>query len=104
MRNFLMAAALAAGAATLAPAMAEARIIENACIQSDRAQGNRGLCNCIQRAADATLTRTDQRRAARFFRDPDQAQVVRMSKTRADNDFWTRYRSFGDLAEQYCAR
>ncbi|MFA5538328.1 MAG: hypothetical protein WDA23_03895 [Gemmobacter sp.] len=104
MRTFLMAAALAAGAAAIVPGTVEARTIERACVQSDRAQGNRGLCNCIQRAADATLTRSDQRRAAGFFRNPHQAQEVRMSKTRADNDFWARYRNFGALAEQFCTR
>ena len=71
--------------------------------KSGRAAANRSLCRCIQGVADATLTRGDQRRAARFFRDPHQAQEVRMSKSAADNAFWARYRAFGDMAETYCA-
>jgi hypothetical protein len=52
------------------------------------------------RAADADPL--EQRRAARFFSNPDEAQSVRMSRTRADNEFWARYRSFGAAAERYC--
>jgi hypothetical protein len=89
---------------TVAPAPAAASAIESACNSSGRAAANRALCRCIQGVADATLTWGDQRRAARFFRDPDQAQQVRMSKSAADNAFWARYRAFGDMAEVYCAR
>jgi len=84
--------------------MANAGPIRNACEASPRARGDSGLCRCIQAAADATHSRSDQRRAARFFRDPDQSQQVRMSKAASDNAFWTRYRSFGDLAEARCVR
>ncbi len=55
-------------------------------------------------AADRTLSRAEQRRAARFFKDPDEAQQVRASKTDRDNEFWDRYRAFGEMAEAYCAR
>ncbi len=87
-----------------APTPVTAGPIESACNSSGRSAANRALCRCIQGAADATLTRSDQRRAARFFRDPDQAQQVRMSKSAADSAFWARYRAFGDMAEAYCAR
>ncbi len=88
---------------TAAPTPVLAGPIESACNSSGRAAANRSLCRCIQGVADATLTRGDQRRAARFFRDPHQAQEVRMSKSAADNAFWARYRAFGDMAETYCA-
>lgn len=87
---------------SLAPVAAFAGLIENACNRSDRPNANRQLCRCIEAAADRTLTRSEQRRAARFFRDPDEAQEVRMSTSEADNRFWARYRAFGDLAEQMC--
>ena len=51
-----------------------------------------------------TLSRSDQRRAAGFFRDAQQAQDVRMSKRDADNQFWDRYKTFAAAAEAYCAR
>lgn len=54
--------------------------------------------------ARQTLTRAEQRRAARFFRDPDEAQRVRMSRSAEDNRFWARYRAFGEAAEASCRR
>nr|WP_237684959.1 hypothetical protein [Szabonella alba] len=85
------------------PLAALAGPIQSACLKSDRQAASRSLCTCIQQAADMTLTGSDQRRAAKFFRDPDEAQDVRMSKSDNDNAFWARYRSFGDMAEAYCA-
>lgn len=100
MRKYLLAAGLVLAGAT----SAMAGPVENACNSSPRSKGDRALCACIQQAADRTLHRSEQRRAARFFKDPDQAQQVRMSKSDSDNEFWARYRAFGDMAEAYCAR
>lgn len=100
MNRFLIAAA----ALTLTAPFAVAGPIDNACARSDRGAGNRGLCGCIQQVADMTLSTGDQRRAAGFFRDPQQAQNVRMSKRDADNAFWARYKNFAAAAEAYCAR
>lgn len=97
--TFLAGAFLLAGAGA-----ALAGPIGNACMDSPRAKGDRALCNCIQEAADRTLRRSEQRRAAKFFKNPDEAQKVRMSKSNGDNEFWARYRSFGDMAEAFCAR
>ncbi|SIO54446.1 hypothetical protein SAMN05444722_3364 [Rhodovulum sp. ES.010] len=93
--------ALAAALAVLS-LPAQAGPIERACLSSDRPGTSRGLCGCIQNAADLTLTRGDQRQAARFFRDPHQAQVIRQSDRRRDADFWQRYKRFGDTAAAYC--
>lgn len=75
--------------------------IERACLKSDRG-GDRALCGCIQDAANLTLTPRDQRRAAGFFEDPHQAQVVRQSDRRSDEAFWKRYKNFGQTAEVFC--
>lgn len=83
--------------------MAEAGAVQNACLQSGRSAAGRALCTCIQHAADATLSRREQRMAARFFRDPQRAQDVRMSSRSSDNAFWARYRQFGDLAAARCS-
>ncbi|MCC6304976.1 MAG: hypothetical protein IT545_07245 [Rhodobacteraceae bacterium] len=99
-RPRLLAAALAAMAFHAPAAVADP--IESACVASGRAAASRTLCACIQAAADATLTGGDQRRAARFFRDPHAAQDVRMSTSNADNAFWDRYRAFGALAADRC--
>ena len=95
--------AFAAFALAVTATSAWAGPIESACNRSDRAQANPALCRCIDTVAQQTLTRSEQRRAARFFTDPDLAQEVRMSKRESDNVFWDRYRAFGATAEQYCA-
>lgn len=101
MKSTLFAAV--AGFMLVGPQGAFAGPIENACLRSDRAQATRAMCRCIDSVAQGTLTRSEQRRAASFFSDPDLAQSVRMSKTVRDNEFWDRYRAFGATAEQYCA-
>jgi hypothetical protein len=85
------------------PMTAMAGPIESACLKSDRKQANRAVCGCIQQVADMTLKGGDQRKAAKLIRNPDQAQTVRMSKSDRDNEFWARYKSFGEAAAAYCA-
>lgn len=77
--------------------------IERACLQSDRQAANPMTCNCIQQVADMTLASGDQRRAAKFFSDPEQAQDVRLSSRSSDEEFWMRYKSFGEAAQAFCA-
>ncbi len=98
MRGIILAAAI------LVPGAALAGPVGNACLASERARGDAALCACIQVAADATLTSGEQRRAARFFRNPHEAQAVRASTSDADNRFWDRYIAFAQLAEAQCAR
>lgn len=93
--------AMLAGAGIATAAMAGP--IEGACLRSERAAGNRALCGCIQSAADRTLRWSDQRKAAKFFADPDRAQEVRMSKSDGNNAFWARYKAFGETAQAVCA-
>jgi hypothetical protein len=102
MRAVLLSGFVAAGL-VLGAVPAGAGVIERACLGSERAGGNRALCGCIQSAANRTLTGSDQRTAAQFFRDPDRAQQVRMSNRARDRAFWERYRAFGTYAERVCA-
>jgi hypothetical protein len=88
------------GIALSAPAWSAT--IERACLQSDRGSGQRGLCGCIQDAANLTLNERDQRLAATFFTDPHRAQEIRQSSRRHDTAFWDRYRNFGAAAESFC--
>ncbi len=92
---------LAAGLAVLA-GMAFAGPIERACNKSERKAATRSLCDCIQQAADMTLSGSDQRRAVSFFKDPEKAHKVWMSKSRGDDAFWDRYKAFGAQAEAMC--
>lgn len=100
MRAVLSAAVLSLS--VLAPGAALAGPIESACNRSDRAASTRALCRCIDQVADRMLTGSEQRRAARFFRDPDEAQRVRASTSASDNEFWDRYRAWGAAAEGQC--
>ena len=97
-KSLLLAAGLALGAGH----MASAGAIDNACVKAGRAGANRALCGCIQQVADMKLTRSDQRRAAQFFKDPHKAQEVRQSDRKSDEDFWLRYKEFAATAEAYC--
>ena len=76
--------------------------IQSACLRSDRPGATRTMCGCIQQAADQTLTNSEQRRAATFFKDPDKAHKVWLSKSDRDDEFWERYKNFGATAEAYC--
>lgn len=98
MRAFILGMALAAAAAP----MAGADTIRRACLTAERA-GSPQLCSCIQAAADRTLSSSDQRLAAQFFRDPDMAQAIRQSDRQAHAVFWQRYKNFGATAEAYCS-
>jgi hypothetical protein len=103
MRKTLSVAAAAALFVTLTAPVSFAGPIEKACMRSDRAGASRSVCRCIQEAADQTLRSGDQRRAAKFFADPDLAQNVRISTRSADDAFWDRYKNFAATAEAYCA-
>ena len=50
-----------------------------------------------------TLSGGDQRRAAKFFKDPESAHATWVSQKASDDSFWDRYKSFGRTAEAYCA-
>lgn len=93
---------IAAAAVLLTTPLAMAGPIDSACVRSERGARQPALCGCVQRVADQMLTRSDQRLAASFFRDPHKAQVVRMSKRDSDNAFWSRYKAFAGAAESYC--
>lgn len=102
-RSLLLTASLAALPLFAATDAAMAGPISTACLASERPQANAGLCGCIQAAADRTLSRADQRQAAKFFRDPHQAQEIRQSAKKRHEEFWLRYRDFSSLAEASCS-
>ncbi len=87
----------------LTPTISFAGPISSACLSSDRAAASRALCSCLQQAADITLSKRDQRKAAKMFSKPDLAQEVRMSSSRRDEEFWSKYVAFGDMATANCS-
>jgi hypothetical protein len=82
---------------------AQADVIQRACLSSDRGARSTALCGCIQHVADMTLSSSDQRRAAKFFKNPDLAQETRQASDGNRTDFWDRYKNFGATAEAYCS-
>jgi hypothetical protein len=81
---------------------AHAGPIERACIEAGRQAASGRLCDCIQQVADQTLTRSDQRMAAKFFDDPHKAQEIRQSDNSTHEAFWLRYKDFGISAAAMC--
>ena len=98
MRSLLLVSAmLFAGSAAYS-----AQTIEQACLKSGRKAASRSLCGCVQKVADMTLSRSDQRKAVKFFADPQEAQNIRASRKARDDAFWERYTTFGEAAQVYC--
>ena len=95
----LVAALLALGACAGGGASG---LVGRACMAGGREAATSQLCSCVQGVADQSLSRGDQRRAARFFDDPQLAQAARQSPAGQDVLFWDRYRAFADRAEAIC--
>ncbi|WP_209505718.1 MULTISPECIES: hypothetical protein [unclassified Ruegeria] len=102
MKQFLIIAFCAASLTAVAQ-VADAAQIRQACMASDRSAATRDRCSCIQRVADQALTRSDQKTVAKWFKNPHQAQVLKMSKTARDDALWDRYQNFGQMAQAICS-
>ncbi len=102
MKQFLLIALCATSISVVAPVAAEASQIKRACLASDRQAATRQRCRCIQGVANDTLTSGDQSKVAKWFSDPHQAQVLKMSKSARDDALWDRYQAFGQLAQALC--
>ncbi|AVO38743.1 hypothetical protein [Pukyongiella litopenaei] len=94
--------AVCAGGLMMLAGVAQAGVIERACRASDRAAATRQMCSCIQSVANKHLSRSEQRKASKFFADPHMAQEVRQSDKRSDEVLWKRYKAFGRQAAQTC--
>ena len=80
----------------------QANAVEAACRQTDRSSATASMCRCVGQVASQKLTRSDQRRVAKWFSDPHQAQVTRQSDRRRDEQLWARYKAFGEAAARAC--
>lgn len=102
MKTAIFAAFFVCAGALVTSSAAVAGPIERACMSSSRQASSRALCGCIQQVADVTLSGSDQRRAAKFFTDPDAAQKAKALDSRSAEAFWERYANFGAAAEMHC--
>jgi len=80
----------------------DANPVERACTLSGQSAASPALCACIGSAAREALSYREQRQVARLFRDPDEAEALRMSSNGRDEAFWERYQRFGATAEAMC--
>lgn len=85
-----------------APATLAKGPISKACLQADRKAANLRLCGCVQAVANGSLSKSDQKLAASFFRDPHKAQVIRQSDNTGNEAFWKRYKAFAAKSGQVC--
>ncbi|WP_245639280.1 type II toxin-antitoxin system death-on-curing family toxin [Rubellimicrobium mesophilum] len=72
--------------------------IGQACMAGGRDGANPRTCACVQGVANQTLSGPEQRRAARFFSNPDEAEEARTGS----GSFWDRYEAFAARAEAVC--
>ena len=83
MNSFLKGAAGALVISVVMSSSASAGVIASACVRSDREAASWRMCTCLQHVANQSLSRADQRLAAKFFRDPHMAQEIRTSRARS---------------------
>ena len=76
--------------------------VGKACVAADRKSASTRLCSCVQQAANQTLSRSEQRRAATFFEEPHLAQETRQSDNSSNERFWNRYKKFSATAKRMC--
>lgn len=89
---------------TVCPAMALALgPAYQACMASERFPGER-QCACAQELADSLLTAADQEQAASIIADPDRFQTINQRKSSASDAFIERYRTWGGLVAERCAK
>lgn len=103
MKHLTFGLLLAALGMAFIPTQALADDIRRACLQSDRRASTIALCGCIQSVASRILTKGDQKRGAKFFRDPQSAQDIRQSDRSSNERFWLRWKSFGETAQAICS-
>ncbi|WP_299351850.1 hypothetical protein [uncultured Shimia sp.] len=103
MKTVFCAILMAGLMVSIAPAPAAAGTMSNACMKSDRKAKSRKLCRCMQQVADRELSRRDQKLAASFFKDPQKAQDTRQSDKRSQEQFWKRYKAFGNTFAASCS-
>lgn len=102
MTKFLAAPLLALMLVPALPHLGDANTLNRACMRSDRDGATRQMCRCIQKTANKSLSRADQRLAASFIKDPHRAQEIRQSDQRSHEIFWKRYKKFETSVVSSC--
>jgi hypothetical protein len=77
--------------------------IQKACQAEGRRAATRARCGCVQAVADQSLSGADQRRGAKYFKNPAILQEVRQSDNASNERFWKAWKSFGKQAAAACS-
>ena len=91
-----------AGGFRPAPILFASGPIQRACQKSGRKEASLERCGCIQAIADQSMSGSEQRRGARLFEDPHEAQVIRQSDNSRNEKFWLVWKAFGQNAAAAC--
>ncbi len=86
------------------PVMFASGPIQKACVSANRKAATTARCGCVQAIADQSLDAKDQRRGAKLFKDPHQAQEIRQSDNPGNERFWLAWKAFGQNAAAACGR
>ncbi len=80
--------------------------IQKACQAQGRKAASRARCGCVQAVANRELSASDQRRGAKYFKNPHALQQVRQNQdSNAGNKrFWAAWKAFGQRAAQVCSK
>ncbi|MGJ8544303.1 MAG: hypothetical protein ACSHWZ_02590 [Sulfitobacter sp.] len=89
--------------AAYAPTLYATGPIQKACLSQGRKGASRARCGCIQAVADQSLSNGDQRRGAKYFKDPGKLQDVRQSDNVNHERFWKEWKAFGQTAAAMCS-
>jgi hypothetical protein len=52
--------------------------------------------------ANSSLNIRERRKVAKWFKNPDKAEQVRMSDRSSDEALWQKYKAFGKQAKKSC--
>lgn len=85
------------------PVMFATGPIQKACLAGNRKAASTARCGCVQAVADQSLDAGDQRRGAKLFKDPHDAQEIRQSDNASNERFWLAWKAFGQNAAAACS-
>jgi hypothetical protein len=77
--------------------------IQQACQRQGRKAASRARCGCVQAVANQELSPADQRRGAKYFKNPARLQEVRQSDNQSNERFWRAWKTFGQTAAAVCS-
>ncbi|MFD2740449.1 hypothetical protein ACFSUD_12750 [Sulfitobacter aestuarii] len=93
-----------AGVYRPAPVLFARGPIQQACETQGRRAATPARCGCVQAIANQSLSRSEQRRAAKMFKDPHEFQEMRQSNNPKHEQFWRAWKTFGQNAAAACDR